>query len=218
MNRTNLIIVIFIFGILTFCSEPKNYIIETNIQSLKVDSTKAQTVDESQKASNDFFIRVLKNTIDKSIPPTIIISSKGDKIDLIDILKKETIIISSDIYCGFGLEGLTNDFPKAIKQLDKESRNFDIVCLLKRTQLDLENPEKFNKTLKELKSYFQAIYIIEEIDALKLNLFANPTRLYVNKNQIVTNVGLGISTIESLLNEIKLNTVANRLASPTPVN
>lgn len=196
-------------GFLIFCSKPKKYIIETNTQALMIDSTKAQTVDETQKISNDFFTKALNNTIGKSIPKTTIISSNGDKIDLLGVLKEETIIIASDIYCGFGLEGLTNDFPKAMEQINKEGQKIDIVCLLKRTPSDIEKPKEFNAMLEQLKSHFQKIYIIEEIDARKLNLFANPTRLYVDKNQMVTNVGLGLSTIDGLINEINRNTAGN---------
>ena len=203
MKIANQVVIIILLGLFTFCSRTNNHIIETDIQSLMAVSTKAQTVDEAQKSSNEFIEKVIKNTVGKNIPQIIITSPEGGKINLTDLLNKKTIIVSSDIYCGFGLESLTNDFPKAIQQIEQELQDIDIVCLLKRKQLDFENPAKFNKALDELKFYFPSFYIIEDIDAKKLNLFANPTRLYIDKNQIVTYMGFGISTIEGLINEIK---------------
>ena len=124
----------------------------------------------------------------------------------------ETIIVSTDNHSGWGLECLTNDFPNALKEI--ENLNFSIICLLKRENSDIDNPESFNKTLNELKQFYESVYIINDNESRKINLFPNPTRLYINRDKVVKHIGIGTSLIENrLLNEIIENTGANNQRS-----
>jgi hypothetical protein len=196
--------------VLASCTRPSNYVIETDFNQLMPDTINGETEKESQKKSQEFYKLLLSNTIDKTIPDIEIFTVDGKKLNLRDVLNTETIIISSDNHCGWGLEALTNDFPNAMKNLQNEIPDINIICLFKREKSDIENPVAFNKTLNELKLIYESVYVIDENQAYKINLFPNPTRLYVNENKVVTHIGIGTSLIENrLLDEIKENTGAN---------
>lgn len=194
---------------MTSCSEPENYIIETDYSKLMPDTINGQTQNETNIKLQEFYKELLSNTINKTIPKIEIITVVGEKMNLQDILIGETILISSDNHCGWGLEGLTNDFPNAIKKLEKESLYFNVICLLKRGDSDIKTPE-FRNTLNELTQIYESVYIIDETEARKINLFSNPARFYISSEKIVKHIGAGFSLIENkLLNEIKENTGAN---------
>ena len=199
------IISVLIFGSLLFsCTDNEKYIIQTDYSQLLPDTINGETVMESNNKNKKFIENLISNTVDRAIPSIEIFTVEGERLNLRSIIQKETIIISSDIYCGWGLECLTNDFPKAIKQLQNSLENIDIICLLKRQNSDIENPEAFNQDINDLKLIYEKVYIIEENEAGKINLFPNPTRLYINSNKFVKYIGFGTSLIEnSLINEIK---------------
>ena len=197
--------------VLTSCAKSRNYVIETDFSLLIPDTINGETVKESQKKSKKFYELLLSNTIDRIIPDIEIFTVDGKKLNLPDVLNTETIIIASDNHCGWGLECLTNDFPNAIKSLQNEISNIKIICLLKRENSDIKDPESFNQTLNELKLIYETVYVIDDNQAYKINLFPNPTRLYINNDKVVKHIGIGTSLIENrLLNEIKENTGANK--------
>ncbi len=202
------IVLIFLFSTLFIsCDKPKKYIIETDYTQLLPDTINGETQEESNKKIKKFGEELISNTINRTIPDIEIFSDEGVKLNLRNILHKETIIISSDTHCGWGLECLTNDFPKAVNQLQSDLQNIDIICLLKRENSDIENSDAFNQNVNDLKKLYKKVYIIEENEARKINLFPNPTRLYVNNYKIVKHIEFGTSLVENrLLNEIKENT------------
>jgi len=203
--RLNLItpLIFFIYSIqFISCTQTDNYIIETDREKLVPDRTHGVTEEAAQKQSRMFFNEVIENTIGKEIPHLQITSISGQKTDLKDLLKGQTLLASSDVYCSWGLEGLTNDLPKAMELCVPQSNDLRVLCLIKVEEEDKTNPERLNKTIKELTYYYDTIYLVDEIDSRKLNLFANPTRLYINDDQIVTQMEFGVSTIERLCSEI----------------
>lgn len=209
MKLKHIIEILIISLLITSCIEPEKYVIESDFSKLMPDTINGETQKESNKKSQEFLEELLLNTIDRAIPDIEIISIEGEKMNLRNILTRETIIISCDIHCGWGLEGLTNDFPKAMKELEKESLDFNVICLLKRENSDIGQP-KFTKTLYELTQFYEFVYIIDNSEAMKINLYPNPTRLYINNDKVVKHIGIGTSLIENkLLNEIKENTGAN---------
>jgi hypothetical protein len=87
------------------------------------------------------------------------------------------------------------------------TKNKDIpaFCLLKRVEYDAKDSVIFNKILNEINPYYTSIYVIEEKEARKLNLNYNPTRLYVSKQKIVTNIIFGVDIAGDLYEEIEQN-------------
>lgn len=210
MKKTQLIFVYVLLGILFSCNNPDNYIIETDIERIAINASKnGLTVEESGRMGALVFDSLKKNTVGKKLPSVIVTNLSNQKLNLANDLSGTSVIISSDIYCGFGLDCISNLFPKALKLLKNKNKDTRIICLLKKTASDVKDSKLFDKTLNELKSSYQAIYIIDESEARKLNLSINPTRLYVNKYNIVTNYELGLLTVEEYYKEIKQNTGAS---------
>ena len=201
--------ILLAFTLLISCTQSEDYIIETDLNQFLPDTINGETIKESNERSRLFTEKLISKTVNRAIPGIVIFSLNGEKLNLRDVLNNETIIISSDIYCGWGTECLTNDFPNAIKQLANVHGAFDVICLLKREASDIQNPVRFDSFLTELEVYYEKIYIIDENEARKINLLANPTRLYISKNKVVKQIGFGVSLIEDgLLKEIKENTGA----------
>jgi len=100
-----------LFGIsaISYAQTPK-YIIESDREKLVPDKTHGVTVEESQKQAQLFFKEVIENTIGKEIPHLQITSIYGQIIDIKDLLNGQTLLTSSNVYCSWGLEGLTNDY------------------------------------------------------------------------------------------------------------
>ena len=160
MNVKYYFVISIIFLFTTSCSREAKYIIETDFSKLLPDTINGEIYGKLNKKSQEFYKELLSNTIDRSISDIEIINDVGDKINLRNILHSETIIISADNHCAWGLECLTNDFPNALKKV--VNANFRVVCLLKREESDINNQESFNNTFNELKQIYESVYIIEE--------------------------------------------------------
>ena len=199
------IMTILVFSMMS-CSNTINYIQPVDLLSI-IDTSSSQTVKEN---SNDGWIiqhAIKENTVGKKLPTTIIINRAGEKIDLVKLIKKPTLIISSDAYCSFGLCGLLEDMPKALEEINYDSKQFEIIVLLKRTEYDKNDSSTLNKTLNELYSVYEHVYLIEDKDARLINLIGAFDRLYVNKKSVVTYSQTGLPMIKGLLiNELKTNT------------
>lgn len=198
--------IVIVLSILISCSESKEYIVETDIKNFVPDTIGRLTQAEIQDRFSLFIDEVKHNTIGKLIPETAIYNTDGEGMKLNDIITGETIIAASDASCGWGGGLLTMDFPNALRKLEKEIQNTRVVCLAIRVESDLDSPENLNNFIKELKSYYHDVYIIDEEEAMKLNLVCNTTRLYINKDLLVKNMGIGMFIgNDYLIKEIRAN-------------
>ena len=201
-----------LFILISCVNTEQNEIIETDYNLLDPETTEGITISESQEQMMHFFAKVQENTVGKSIPDITVFSLTGTPLNLKNIINSKTILISADAYCAWGQEGISNDFPKTITHIKNDYKEFDyeIICLLKREASDIENPQQFNLLINEVKKSYKSLYVIDESESRKLNLFANPVRLYINEDKVVTYIGIGTSLIEeALYYEIYENTVAN---------
>jgi hypothetical protein len=191
-------------------NQPPNEIIQTDQRVFMPDLTNGMTVEDSEAHSRNVHYTVLENTLGRSVPDTKIFTTGGDQLNLKNIIQPKTIVISSDAHCGWGTEGITNDFPKAVSKIRSSYPEFDwnIVCLLKRDSSDFENPTKFNQLIKEVRSLYDTFYIIDEQESRKLNMFANPCRLYIGKEKIVSYMRMGTYVeVSTMYKEVLKNTL-----------
>ena len=179
----SLLSAILLFTFYSCVNQPANEIIQTDQSVFMPDLTNGMTVEESEAHSRKVHNTVLENTLGRSVPDTKIFTTGGEQLNLTDILQPKTIVISSDAHCGWGTGGITNDFPKAVSKIRTPYPEFDwnILCLLKRDSSDFENPTKFNRLIKEVRPLYDTFFIIDEHESRKLNMFANPCRLYIGK-------------------------------------
>jgi len=211
--KTRLILICLLLAILFSCKRTNPFIIETDIERISTNSIKnGLTIKENENLAKLIVDTLRKNTIGKVLPGVMVTDLSNQKLNLLDGLDKlngNFIIISSDVHCGFGLDCMTNLFPEALKQSKAHNMDIETVCLLKKTEFDIKDSIKFIKTLKQIKPFYQTIFIIDERLAGKLNMSINPTRLYVNKNMIVSNIEFGIPMVAELYHEIEQNTIGN---------
>jgi len=146
------------------------------------------------------FEKIYKNTLNKRIPNLPLINIKGDSIMLYDILHQKSILIFSDHYCSYGMEGMCHDFPKTMEKVKKdhpEAAIQSIGILIKAVEAD-SDPKRFHAAAEEINAlYSNYFYIMDDKTAAKLNIFANPTKYYINDSRIKTHLGMGINNIEN---------------------
>lgn len=209
MRKSNYILLVILIALLNSCTEQKNYIVETGFSLLMPDTINGETVAQSRKKGAVYLEKLESNTINKYIPNIPVYGLSGQKLNLQDVISKKTILISSDSYCGFGRASLTDDFPIALDSLKDELQDYDIICLVKRTETDIEDSSRLEEFTSELQEIYESIYIIEESDAYKMNLSGNPARFYINEDQKVSHIAGGLSNVQSQIKEIRINTDAN---------
>ncbi|MBI9034371.1 MAG: hypothetical protein JEZ03_07870 [Bacteroidales bacterium] len=211
MKHFFVIQILLFLSTLISCSESNEYIIETDIKNYFPDTISRLSQKEINERTNLFIEEVKRNTIGKLIPVTSIYNTDRVLMKLDEILTEETILIASDAYCGWGVGLLTSDFPNSMKKLETEIKNTRVICLAIRQESDIETPERFNEFIDELSSYYQELYIIDEVESQKLNLVFNTTRLYINKELVIKNIGIGmLADNDYLIQEIQINTNANK--------
>lgn len=204
---------LMVFGLalalLLSCNEPDNFIIETDVEKIVLNASKnGLTVKENERLGAFIYDTIKINTIGKTLPNVTVSNLSHQKLNLYDELKKEKndfILVSSDVYCGFGMDCILNIFPESFKKFSAKNEDTKAFCLLKRTESDKKDASKFNRTINELKPLYNSIYIIEEEEARKLNMNGNPARLYVSKDMVVKNITFGITMTGDLYQEIEQN-------------
>ena len=205
MKRYFLFLTCLFQGFLISCKEPVSYIITTDIQKIFEKTRKGKAITEEESNILDVMMldSVQENTIGKRIPEILIKDLTNKPVNLQDVLTSNSVIISSDVHCAFGYEFITNTFPKAQEKLINSSYEVPAICLLKRTAYDYEDSARFKKVMAELTVLYNNLYIIDEQEAYKINLVGNTVRLYINEDQVVSNMQFGSCTVDNLYKEIK---------------
>ncbi|ESU22936.1 hypothetical protein FLJC2902T_32420 [Flavobacterium limnosediminis JC2902] len=198
-----------LFWLTISCNKYDNPIIEIDTAKIRLEAAKnGLTVEENEKLNILLNDSVIKNTIGKTLPNIVVRNIANQKKNFLDELDKfdnDFILISSDVYCGFGIECITDIFPKSYKKFSTENKRVPVICLIKRTADDIKDSEAINKTIEKIKPFYNSIYIVDEKETNKLNMFVNPSRIYVTKNMVVKNIKFGIDISGDLYEEIKQN-------------
>lgn len=167
----------------------------------------------TQKKANEIGARqddeIRTKSIGKKLPDIIVKDTLGNPVLLKNLVTQKTLIAIANAHCGFGLESLTNDLPKALAKIKETGKDFYLIILFERTTEDDEDSTRFNRNLIEIKELYTNIYIIDENDSKKINVYGSPTRYYFNEKGILKEIKNGLSTVERLYDEI--TTVFNTL-------
>lgn len=126
----------------------------------------------------------------------------GVFISLDTIIKQKTLVSIIDAHCGFGLESVTNDLPKALTKFNELGKEIKVIILYNRTPEDDIDSTRFNRILKEISELYDTVYIISDSDAKKINVYGSPTRHYYNNEGILVEIKGSLSTVERLFEEI----------------
>ena len=185
---------VFIFSIVLVlfasCNREDNYIIPVDYEKYYEDVT-SLTEKESQELTQKIMMAWYSNTMGKEIPDINVTDLDGKTVKLKKWLKRETILVFADTYCGFGNEEVEKEFPMTINNMREELEGIDILCLIGNAE-DAEPDEALNYA-KSLRDKYNNIFIIEQKDASRMNLAGSPTKFFIDKDQIVRYIQMGFS-------------------------
>ncbi len=187
---------IFLFFVLAFasCNRSANYIIPVNYEEYYQGVT-SLTEKEDQKLTQNIVMAWYDNTVGREIPDIQIKDLEEKTVRLKKWLKRETILIFAEPYCGYGNEEVEKDFPIALQNLKEELEGIDILCLIGLFEdVDLQETIDYAKSLQ---GKYDNLFIIEQKDALRCNLTGSPTKFFIDKKQIVRHVQMGFTFDEN---------------------
>jgi len=200
-----LIYFIFICFLNSACSEKKEYIIPVDFAAFEKDFGTGLTQQDVNEIGQKHWEIIKENSLQKRLPETFVYSIEGNEIDLRSLISKKTLIVFTDIHCGWGMEGILTDLPAALGNLNDKEKKKNVICLVVRTEADFEDQTRFNETIQEFILKYDQVYIIDEKESQKINVTASPTRMYFDEGQVLEYIGIGVTLPENLLNELENN-------------
>ena len=177
-------------SVMLSCDRSDNYIIPVDYEKY-YGGVSSLTEKEGRELDLKITMEWYNNTLGKEIPNIKVKDIDGNPIKVKKWLNKETILIFTDTHCGFGKEEVEKEFPNAINNLKAELEGIDILCLV-----ELSEDSNLQETIeyaKSLQDKYNNLFIIEQKDALCMNLTGSPTMFFIDKNQIVKHVQMGFA-------------------------
>ena len=172
------------------CNRTSNYIIPVDYEKY-YDGVTSLTEKESRALDSKIMMDWYNNTMGREIPDINVKDLNGETVKIKKWLKRETILVFTDTHCGFGKEEVEKELPSTISNMKDELEGIDILCLIE----DAEDSEP-NEALdyaKSLQGSYNNLFIIDQQDALRMNLTGSPTKFYIDKDQIVRQVHIGFA-------------------------
>lgn len=172
------------------CNRTSNYIIPVDYEKY-YEGVTSLTEKESRALDSKIMMDWYNNTMGREIPDINVKDLNGETVKLKKWLKRETILVFTDTHCGFGKEEIEKEFPNTICNMEDELEGIDILCLIE----DAEDSEP-NEALdyaKSLQGSYNNIFIIDQKDALRMNLTGSPTKFYIDNDQIVRQFHMGFA-------------------------
>ena len=184
----------FVFSIILIafasCNRTDNYIIPVDYEKYYEGIT-SLTEKQGQELSQRIYMDWYNNTMGKEIPDLNVKDLDGKTVKLKKWLKRETILVFTDTHCGFGAEEVEKELPIAIDNMKDELVGIDILCLVEDTEDSA--PGEALDYAKSLQGSYNNIFIIDQQDALRMNLTGSPSKFYIDKDQIVRLIHMGFA-------------------------
>jgi len=172
------------------CNRSDNYIIPVDYEKYYKDIT-SLTEKEGQELSQRIYMDWYNNTIGREIPNIKVKDLDEKTVKLKKWLNRETILIFADPHCGFGEEEVEKEFPIALTNMKDELKGIDILCLIE--MAEDSNEQETMDYAKSLQSKYNNLFIIDQKDALRMNLTGSPTKFFIDKDQIVRHIHMGFA-------------------------
>lgn len=192
MKRIALILTVLLLAFA--CNRSENYIIPVDYEKY-YEGVTSLTEKDGQELTQKIVMAWYNNTVGREIPDIQIKDLKGKTVRLKKWLKKETILIFAEPYCGYGSEEVEKDFPIAMQNLKEELEGIDILCLIE--VAEDPNEQETIDYAKSLQGKYNNLFIIEQKDALRCNLTGSPTKFFIDEKQIVRHVQMGFTFDEN---------------------
>lgn len=182
--RVRILCIIILGLFLSACDYNNDYIITTNYQEIKDNNPEANPT--------EFGNIILKhnrlNTVGKRIPPLHITDKNGKSTTLTKIIKKPCIIIASSPWGSYGIDEMLYYFPEVIENSRKPKHDFQIICLVVN---DEKHPD-IEDIITNAELTYSMTYCISPSEATKINILADPTKFFINNDQIVVDYSMGV--------------------------
>ena len=189
MKRIIFALTVLLLGFVS-CDRTDNYIILVDYEKYYKDVT-SLTEKESRELDSKIMMDWYNNTMGREIPDITIKDLDGKTLKLKKWLKRETILIFTDTHCGFGMEEVEKELPMTISNMKDELVGIDILCLIE--DAEISAPGEALKNAKSLRGSYINLFIIDQQDALRMNLTGSPSKFYIDKDQIVRQVHIGFA-------------------------
>jgi len=195
------LLILFLLIICFSCKREAQPIIHVDIKPFEkqINSGNAFTQEDVNKIMSNLQSEIKKNTVRKSLPSVNLVNVHGTNVDLVDLIKKRSIIIFTDSHCGFGKGSTTEDFPEVLNKLQKRHRDFDVFCIVINSNSDSSDTKSFDSFISELKPIYPNLYLINQTDSQRLNIYGVPTHFLVDNNKIVVSYRTGMAMVPNLL-------------------
>ena len=180
MRHTILTLIVLLA--LAACKSSNNEIIPTDIEPYK--QIVVTNDEEAIELGVKFRDECQKNTIGRTLPSVTVTDIEGKKHDLRKLVNRESIVIAGSDLEGYGKEEFVSSFPETIRSLEDIPGEFDVFCLV------IDGGDN-GQIITELLPNYRNIYVISGEEAAKLNVFSNPTKLYLNKEKTVVHYAMG---------------------------
>ena len=172
------------------CNRTSNYIIPVDYEKY-YEGVTSLTEKEGRALDSIITMDWYNNTMGREIPDINVKDLNGETVKLKKWLKRETILVFTDTHCGFGMEEVEKEFPSTISNMADELEGIDILCLIEDAE-DSE-PNEVHDYAKSLQGSYNNIFIIDQKDALRMNLTGSPTKFYIDKDQVVRLFHMGFA-------------------------
>lgn len=189
------------------CQHHDNYIVPVDYAKFYENVTNL-TEEQGAEINMQISKEQWNNTVGKEIPDIKVNDPEGKSYRLKKLLSQGAIIIFSAHNCGWGKVEAETEFPALVREISDELEGIDIFCFVENSS-DYDQ-QQVNDYVWTLQKEYSKVYLIDQEDAAKMNLFACPTKLFINKDQIVSYMHVGyamepearINLIRTGINEI----------------
>jgi len=190
MKRFAFVFAIVLIAFVSCKNRTHNYIVPVDYEKY-YEGVTSLTEKENKELSQNIVMAWYNNTVNKEIPDIQVKDLDGKSVKLKKLLKRETILIYTEPYCGWGGEEVEKEFPATIQTMKNELEGIDILCLV--GEFEDADPHDVTNYAKSLQSVYDKVYIIDQNEALRTNLTSSPTKFYIDKNQIVRHIEMGFA-------------------------
>lgn len=190
MKRFAFVFAIVLIAFVSCKNRTHNYIAPVDYEKY-YEGVTSLTEKENKELSQNIVMAWYNNTVNKEIPDIQVKDLDGKSVKLKKLLKRETILIYTEPYCGWGGEEVEKEFPATIQTMKNELEGIDILCLV--GEFKDADPHDVTNYAKSLQSVYDKVYIIDQNEALRTNLTSSPTKFYIDKNQIVRHIEMGFA-------------------------
>lgn len=151
---------------------------------------------------NKLFTEIEQKTLGKKLPSIMVKTADGQTMNLQKLIHQKTVLMMCNASCNDGLENMLNEMPKALEKLNINEDQLKIIALFIQNKNEDITSENIRSIIAQLQEKYTDFYIINDYEALKMNVIGNPTRMYIHDDLKVMDMSIGSLSEELICCEI----------------